>query len=113
MSAEPGRRRARFHQPDWSAPLSYITLYASRVPGVEPGTALAAVATTGYLGFLAGPPVIGEIADVAGLRVALGAVSVLCALVGARWRAGPPRRWIAERPRSPPPRRAYSALEPS
>src|SRR5262249_43835717 len=29
---------------------------AARVSGVEPGRALAAVATTGYLGFLCGPP---------------------------------------------------------
>ncbi len=52
-----------------------------RVPGVPAGTALAAVATTGYLGFLAGPPVIGVAADLAGLRVALGLVSVLCAAI--------------------------------
>jgi len=47
---------------------------AGRVPGVPAGTALAAVATTGYLGFLAGPPLIG-------LPSALGIVSGCCALV--------------------------------
>jgi fucose permease len=31
---------------------------AGGVPGVQPGIALAAVATTGYLGFLVGPPLI-------------------------------------------------------
>jgi fucose permease len=54
---------------------------AGRVAGVEAGTALAAVATTGYLGFLAGPPLIGLAADVFGLRVALGFVSALCILI--------------------------------
>ncbi|MCC6313686.1 MAG: MFS transporter [Thermomicrobiales bacterium] len=50
---------------------------AGRVPGVPAGTALAAVATAGYAGFLVGPPVIGFIAHAAGLRVGLGVVAVL------------------------------------
>ena len=54
---------------------------AGRVPGIQAGTALAAVATTGYFGFLAGPPLIGIAAEVSGLRVALGIVSALCALI--------------------------------
>jgi fucose permease len=54
---------------------------AARVPGVEPGRVLAAVATTGYLGFLAGPPLIGLVAEVAGLAVGLGFVSGACAVV--------------------------------
>ncbi len=54
---------------------------AGRVPGVQAGTALAAVATTGYLGFLAGPPLIGLAAEIAGLRAALGIVSALCGLI--------------------------------
>jgi MFS family permease len=59
---------------------------AGRVRGVPAGTALAAVATTGYLGFLAGPPLIGLTAELAGLPPALGLVSACCALValGAR-----------------------------
>jgi len=56
---------------------------AGRVPGVQDGTALAAVATTGYFGLLAGPPLIGLAADLAGLRVALGIVSALCAVITA------------------------------
>jgi fucose permease len=32
---------------------------AGRIPGTEAGVALAAVATTGYFGFLVGPPLIG------------------------------------------------------
>jgi len=54
---------------------------AGTIPGVQAGTALAAVATTGYVGFLAGPPLIGLAAEVSGLRLALGIVSALCALV--------------------------------
>jgi len=42
--------------------------------------ALAAVATTGYFGFLAGPPLIGLATEIAGLPAALGIVSVLCAV---------------------------------
>jgi fucose permease len=58
---------------------------AGRVPGVEPGAALAAVATTGYLGFLAGPPLIGLAAELSGLRTGLGLVAVLsgCITLGA------------------------------
>jgi MFS family permease len=57
---------------------------ASRVPGLEPGRTLAAVATTGYLGFLAGPPLIGAVAEIAGLAVGLGLVSVACAVVAVQ-----------------------------
>jgi fucose permease len=56
---------------------------AGRTPGLPTGTALAAVATTGYLGFLAGPPLIGIVAELVGLRVALGIVSTLCVLIAA------------------------------
>jgi hypothetical protein len=64
---------------------------AARVPGVDPGRALAAVATTGYLGFLAGPPLIGFVAEIAGLAVGLGLVSVACALVAVEAGALPER----------------------
>jgi hypothetical protein len=40
----------------------------------------------GYVGFLAGPPVIGSLADASSLRAALSLVAVLClvAAVAAR-----------------------------
>jgi fucose permease len=57
---------------------------AARGSGVEPGRALAAVATIGYLGFLCGPPLIGAVAEVAGLTVGLALVSAAGALVAAR-----------------------------
>ena len=64
---------------------------AARVPGVLPGTALAAVATTGYTGLLAGPPLIGLAAEVAGLPAALGLVVLACAGIAAGSRALPDR----------------------
>jgi MFS family permease len=54
---------------------------AGRTPGIPSGTAIAAVATTGYFGFLAGPPLIGLAAEAAGLPAALGIVCAACALV--------------------------------
>lgn len=50
---------------------------AGRSPSLSPGTAIAAVATAGYTGFLAGPPMIGFVAEVTGLRIGLGLVVVL------------------------------------
>ena len=55
---------------------------AGRMPGLPAGAALAAVATTGYGGFLVGPPVIGLVADAVGLPAALGLVALACALIG-------------------------------
>lgn len=54
---------------------------AGRIPDVEPGKALAAVATTGYFGLLAGPPLIGLVAEFSGLPLAFGLVSAACALI--------------------------------
>jgi MFS family permease len=56
---------------------------AGRLPGVSAGKGIAAVATTGYLGFLAGPPLIGFAADVVTLRGALGLVVLFTALIAA------------------------------
>src|SRR5712692_4979824 len=56
---------------------------AGRTPGITAGTALAAVATTGYCGYLAGPPLIGLAAELVGLRSALGIVSFACGMVAA------------------------------
>jgi MFS family permease len=60
---------------------------AGRTRSMPSGTALAAVATTGYLGYLAGPPLIGLAAEAAGLPAALAIVCVACGLVaiGARF----------------------------
>lgn len=47
-----------------------------------PGVGLAAVTTAGYLGFMSGPPIIGYLADLFTLRIALLFIAVLTA-VGA------------------------------
>jgi len=54
---------------------------AARTPGVPTGTAIAAVAFAGYLGFLAGPPMIGFVAQATSLSVGLGVVVVFAALI--------------------------------
>jgi hypothetical protein len=49
-------------------------------PGVSTGPALAAVSSLGYLGFLAGPPIIGAVAQASSLRMACG-VLVLAGVI--------------------------------
>jgi MFS family permease len=61
------------------APLVFST--ASRTPGFAPGMALAAVATMAYSGSLVGPPVIGQVANIFSLRVALLLVVLLSVLI--------------------------------
>ncbi len=55
---------------------------AGRLDSRSAGPGLAAVTTAGYLGFLAGPPIIGFIAEAFTLPLAL-AIVVLLALAGA------------------------------
>ena len=52
---------------------------AARVPGVAPARGIAAVSAAGYLAFMAGPPLIGFLAQAISLTLALGVV-VLFAL---------------------------------
>ena len=56
---------------------------AGQVPGIASGVALSAVSSVGYLGFVAGPPAIGGIAELIGLPNALFVLVVLAAAVGA------------------------------
>jgi len=56
---------------------------AGRVPGVPPSLGLTAVATAGYVGFLAGPPVIGFVSQVGGLRAGMAVVALLGLAVAA------------------------------
>jgi MFS family permease len=55
-----------------------LTLRAAGSYGDTAGPGLAAVSTVGYAGFLAGPPVIGALADASSLRAALVLVAALC-----------------------------------
>jgi len=56
-------------------------------PGISSAVGIAAVSTMGYAGGLAGPPLIGSVAGITGLRIALAGVAVLLlflALAGPR-----------------------------
>jgi MFS family permease len=68
-----------------------LTLRAAGMHGEGSGPSLAAVSTLGYVGFLAGPPLIGALADASSLRAALSLIAVLClvaALSARRVRLG-------------------------
>lgn len=56
---------------------------AGRTRDAPTGTVIATITALGYFGFLVGPPLIGLLADVAGLRAALTVVVVLSLLVVA------------------------------
>jgi MFS family permease len=60
--------------------------------GITTGVALAAVSSTGYLGFVVGPPTIGGLAGPLGLRGALTLLVVLGAAVAALAGATSPAR---------------------
>jgi hypothetical protein len=68
-------------------------------PGVSTGPALAVVSSFGYLGFLAGPPLVGGVAQLTSLRFACG----LLALAGLSVMLLAPSATVR------PPRRAPSA----
>jgi hypothetical protein len=76
------------------------TLFRSAAdePGVATGPALAAVSSLGYLGFLAGPPIIGGIAQLTSLRLAAGMLAVGAALVVLLAPASRPARGTVARP---------------
>lgn len=59
---------------------------AGRIPNVPPSVALPAVTTLGYAGQLAGPAMIGFIAEVTSLSVALGFVGGLLFVVAFTYR---------------------------
>src|SRR6266536_5950843 len=54
---------------------------AGGTSGLRPGPAIAAVSTVGYLGFIAGPPLIGALAELSTLPAALTLVVALTAAV--------------------------------
>jgi MFS family permease len=62
------------------AALFPLALRAAAASGESPGPAVAAVSAMGYIGFLAGPPTIGGLAEFVGLRAALLVVVICCAL---------------------------------
>ena len=60
---------------------------AANRPDVAPGPAIAAVSTTGYAGFMAGPPLIGLLSELGTLRGALLLPGSLCLLAAVLSRA--------------------------
>jgi len=66
---------------------------AGRLPGLSPGVAISAVATLAYAGILAGPPVIGPLAQITSLPIALSFVagSLVLVAIGAGVAATQPR----------------------
>lgn len=60
---------------------------AGRLPGVHPGSAVAVVSSIGFVGFVAGPPVIGHLAEAVSLPVALALLPILTAVIALVVRA--------------------------
>lgn len=62
---------------------------AGSLPGTSPGTAIATVSVFGYTGFLAGPPLIGFVAQATTLRGGLAVVIltslIVAVLAGGNW----------------------------
>jgi len=56
---------------------------AGRVPGVSPAHGIAAVSAVGYLGMMAGPPIIGVIAEASSLTAGLFVVVIFAAMFAA------------------------------
>jgi MFS family permease len=77
---------------------------AGRLPGMSQGTAIAMVSACGWVGFVFGPPIIGELASASSLTAALGILPVLAACIAAGT-----ARARALRPTSPNPARETAA----
>lgn len=58
-----------------------VYMLASKEKSMLPSAALAAVSSVGFIGFLVGPPIIGFVAQVVGLRLALAIVILLGLLI--------------------------------
>jgi MFS family permease len=54
---------------------------AGRLPGLNPGTAIAMVSACGWVGFVFGPPIIGELASASSLTAALTVLPLLTACI--------------------------------
>jgi MFS family permease len=54
---------------------------AGRLPGIHAGSAVAAVSAIGWIGFIAGPPLIGHIAEAVTLPVALGLLPLMTGVI--------------------------------
>ena len=55
---------------------------AARTDAMPPALAIAAVSILGYLGFIAGPALVGFVADATDLRVSLAMLAVMLVVLG-------------------------------
>lgn len=60
---------------------------AGRLPGIAPTVSISAITTMGYTGMLAGPALLGFIAQQLSLSIALGLLALLLLLVSLSYRA--------------------------
>ena len=63
------------------APILYAA--SMRIPGISPAAGLATFATYSFVGFLAGPPVIGFVSESYGLVYGLGLVALMLLVAAA------------------------------
>jgi len=61
----------------WATIIPNTFAAAGNIEAVQPGPSLAVVTTAGYVGFLAGPPLIGFVAQLSTIRAALWILLVL------------------------------------
>ena len=64
-----------------SCVIPMVFAMAGRSEGMSSGSAIAAVSTVGYLGFLIVPPLVGTVAQLAGLRSAYGMMAAFGFLI--------------------------------
>lgn len=74
---------------------------AGRATAMAPGTAVAIVSTIGYFGFLLGPPIIGFVAELLGLRGALCLVVVTSATLAILAGHVGKRKRVSQKAREP------------
>ena len=60
-----------------SSVVPLIYSQAGKSGTMQPGLALAAVSSISFLGFLIGPPLIGFVAEAAGLRLSFAVIAVI------------------------------------
>jgi MFS family permease len=83
-STEPAMAIAGFAAMGFGlAALFPLALRAAAERTGTPGPAVAAVSGIGYVAFVAGPPAVGGLSELAGLRSALALVLILCLLAAA------------------------------
>ena len=69
---------------------------AGRIPGLHPGKAVATASACGWAGFVCGPPLIGHLASVASLPLALGLLPFLTSFVAVGALLSPALRAAAQ-----------------